>query len=233
MGFFGAKPLPGTSYGYQPPPGATAKGWGCTNRDCGISEHEFVKRWPKACPSCGSATDPLFNEPWAHDAEGAELQWILRNDPGRGGGFHQDQWEVWQFKDAAMRGDAKAMVEARARARSYANARMASQEWWGPGDVYFHFVWVALEIGDLNGAADDLCHWLSVSTSHDAENNNTNRTNCRQVIDSSARFLATPGGATHPRAAEIQQGCLRLAEGCYQVLNRDLQSAVARMASGR
>jgi hypothetical protein len=230
MVLFGRKPLPVTSYGYQPPPEATAKGWVCTNSDCGVSEHEPVKRWPKACNSCGSSTDPLFNQPWEHDAEGIELQWILHNDPKRGGGFHQDRWEVWQFRDAALRGDNAGMSRARVRVRSYAADRMARDSWWGPGDVFFFFVWIGLQVDDLNGAADDLCHWLSLSSSEDVENDNTNRTNCRQVIDSAARFLAAPGGGTHPRAPEIRQGCVKLAEGAYQVLNRDQQNAVTIMA---
>ena len=229
MGLFGPKPLPMTSYGYQPALGATAHGWACTNYDCGTSEHEPVKRWPKSCPKCGSSTDPLLDQPWKHEAEGVELQWILRNHPKRGGGFYRDQWEVWQFRDAALRGDHAGMAEARRRARAYVTERMCDK-WWGPGSVFFHFVWDGIEVGDLAGAADDLCYWLSISSSEDVENDNTNRTNCRQVIDIAARFLAAPGGASHPRAPEIRRGCVKLAEGAYQVLNRDQQNAVIQMA---
>jgi hypothetical protein len=230
VGSFGPKQLPTTSYGYRPPPDATAKGWVCTSIDCGVSEHEYVRRWPKACTMCGSNTDPLFELPWEHDAEGIQLQWILHKDPERGGGFYRDQWAVWQFKDAALRGDRTAMASARADARSYATQRMATASWWGPGNVYLHLVWVALQVHDLDGAADDLCRWLNASSANDVENNNTNRTNCRQVIDSVRRFLAEPGGAAHPRFAEIRRRCLELAEGAYPILNRDLQNTVAMMA---
>lgn len=230
MGLFGSKQLPSTSYGYRPPPEATAKGWVCTNPDCGNSEHEYVRRWPKACTTCGSNTDPLFQPPWEHDAEGVELRWILQNDPERGGGFYRDRWPVWQFKDAAGRGDRAAMARARTDARSHATQRMATASWWGPGAVYFQLVWIALQVHDLDGAADDLCEWLKVSSADDVENNNTNRTNCRQVIDSASRFLAEPGGLSHPRAPEIRRGCLQLAEGAYPILNRDLQNAIAMMS---
>lgn len=228
MGLFGPKPLPTASYGYRPPLGATAHGWKCTNWDCCVSEHELVKRWPKACNTCGSPVDPLFDQPWEHDAEGVELQWFLRDHPERGGGFYEDQWEVWQYRDAALRGDTAGVVAARARVRTYAAKRMADN-WWGPGGVFFHFVWIGLEVGDLNGAADDLTYWLSLSSSEDVENDNTNRTNCRQVIDMTTRFLAAPGAASQARAPEIRQGCLKLAEGAFPVLNRDQQNAVTQM----
>lgn len=230
MGLFGPKPIPATSYGYAPPSGATAHGWTCTGEDCGVSEHEPVKRWPKACPRCGSPTDPLFDPPWDHDAEGVELQWVMRNQPEKGGGFYQDNWEIWQFKDAILRGDRAAVAQARTRARAYAQNKIATQDWWRAGSVYFQFVWYGLEAGDLDGAADDLVYWLSVSPTDDVESNNSNRTNARQVIDRTAAFFQARGGATHPRAPEIKQSVLNVAQGAYPVLNRDLQDAVARIA---
>ena len=229
MGLFRSQSVPMTSYGYQPPGGATVHGWVCTNNDCSVSEHEPVKRWPKACTTCGSPADPLLDVPWKHEAEGVELQWILQNHPERGGGFYRDQWEVWQFRDAALRGDLAGIVEARRHVRAYVSER-STDKWWGPGSVFFHFVWVGIEVSDLDGAADDLCYWLSISSSDDVENNNTNRTNCRQVIDMSARFLAALGGRGHPRVPEISKGCLSLAEGAYQVLNREQQNTIAQMA---
>lgn len=229
MGFFKPKPLPPTSYGYAPPAGATAHGWHCANLDCGASDHEVVRRWPKPCPQCGSPTDPLFDEPWKHEAEGVELQWLLRNHPDRGGGFHQDQWQIWQFKDAILRGDRGKASEARANARNYAVERMERDSWWAAGDIFFLFVWYDLEARDLDWAADDLLFWLGVSSTDDVENNNSNRTNSRQVIDSTMRFLDA-GGASHPKAPEVRQACLKIAEAAYQILNQEQQDAVSRMA---
>ncbi|MGY1802960.1 hypothetical protein ACI78T_06740 [Blastococcus sp. SYSU D00922] len=220
--------LPRTSYGYLPPPGATAHGWICPDQDCGIGEHEPVRRWPKACPSCGTAADPQLDPPWKHDAEGVELQWILRNDPGRGGGYHQDQWLVWQFRDAVLRRDPAAVSEARARVRTAIEAGTYAR-FSGPGSILFHLVWIGLENGDPDGVADDLCFWLAHSAGEDAETDNGVRTNVRQVIDLAARFVGARDGAAHPRAPEIRRGCLRLAEGAFSVLNRDQQQAVTQM----
>lgn len=229
MGLFKQKALPTTSYGYSPPPNATARGWVCTNYDCARGEPEPVRRWPRPCPDCGSPTDPQFNQPWAHDAEGVELQWILREHPERGGGFYEDQWQVWQFKDALLRGDRARVAELRNAARARAVSRHEQDVWWIPGDVFFHYVWNALDAGDLDGAADDLIFWMSLSSSDDVENNNTNRTNCRQVVDMTTRFLAA-GGAAHPRSPEVKQGCLRLAEGAFPVLLNEQQVAIRQMA---
>lgn len=228
MPLFKPKSLPSTSYGYLPPPGATAHGWKCTSFDCGCSDHEMVRRWPKPCPQCGSPTDPLFDQPWEHDADGVELQWLIRNHPERGGGFYEQQWQIWQFKDAVLRGDHGAAAQARSQARTYATERMASDTWWGPGGIFFPLIWEELNF-DLDWAAEDLLCWLNASSTDDVENNNTNRTNSRQVIDITSRFLAA-GGVSHPRTPEIRSGCLRIAEDAYQILNRDQQEIVAQLA---
>lgn len=228
MVFFKLRSLPATSYGYQPPPRATARGWKCTDFDCGVSEHEPVRRWPKECPQCGAATDPLCDPPWEHEAEGVELQWLIRNHPERGGGFYQDQWQIWQFKDALLRGDRTAAGEARASARAHAVERMQNDAWWGPGRIFFTLVWHELEV-DLDWAADDLVFWLGVSSTEDVENNNTNRTNSREVIDIASRFLAA-GGRSHARTPEIRAACLKIAEDAFQILNREQQDTVAQLA---
>ncbi len=227
MPLFGPKSIPATSYGYQPPLGATTVGWACLSHDCGVSEHEPVKRWPKTCPKCGSPTDPLFSPRWKHDAWGIELQHKIRNKV-EGLGFYEDQWEAWQFEDAVLRGDREGMARARASARAYAQKRLSAESWWFPGSVFFHFTWTAIKAGDLDGAAEDLVYWISVSSVEDVENDNSSRTNSRQVIDQADEFLQA-GGASHPKAAEIKRGALKIAEAAWTILNNPQQDAVKRM----
>ena len=228
MGLFGPKPLLRTSYGYQPPPNATAHGWSCTNYDCGAAEHENVWLWPHSCPRCGSPTDPLFDAPWDHEAEGVELQHRIRTHPERGS-YDREQWELWLFKDALLRHDPQRVAESRARTRSYAAARSADPR-WTPVHFYFHFVWAALDAGDLNGAASDLLYWMSISSTQDVETNNERRTNCRQIIMMASRFLEVQRGSIHPAAPEIRRGCLKIAERAYEVLQPQQQTAVRQMA---
>lgn len=228
MGLFGPKLIPKTSYGYQPPPGATSHGWKCTNSDCRISNHEVVRRWPKACSGCGSPTDPLFDEPWEHEAEGIELQWTILHDPERDGGLTQDYWEVWQFKDALLRGDRAGIAQARESAQRYTRNKLSTVSWWFPGNVYFHYTWYGLKARDLAGTADDLLFWTSVSSVEDVENNNSNRTNARQVVDQADQFFQA-GGASQPKAAQIIQGVQKIAEAAWPILNYPQQDAVKRM----
>lgn len=241
MGLFGPKPFPSTSYGYHPPAQATAHGWVCSNWDCRASVHkddlgmtarDIAKRWPLGCSQCGSPADPNFDEPWQHQAEGVELQWTVRNRPGEAGGFYEGKWLEWQLKDAYLRGDrptaTRLQGEILDRARSYQEANPAGQ----PGYSFFIPVWEAVGAGDLDSAAGHLIYWLSVSRTDDVENDNTNRTNARQVVDLATRFLKAPGGSSHPRAAEVRQGCLRVAEGAYQVLMPEQQTAIQQIARG-
>lgn len=229
MPLFKHKSLPPTSYGYVPPTEATAQGWKCTKLDCGFSDLQPVQRWPKQCPQCGSATDPIFDQPWEHDAYGVELQWLMRIHSERGGGLYEDQWQIWQIKDALLRGDRNRAAAARVAARERTTQRLTSESWWGPHRIFFEVVWYDLEAGDLDWAADDLIFWFSVSSTEDVENNNTNRTNSRSIIDMTTKFIAA-AGMTHPRTPEIRAVCLKIAEDAYPILNRDQQETVTRIA---
>jgi len=224
---FGPKSIPATSYGYQSSLGATTVGWACLSQDFGVSEYEPVQRWPKVCPKCGSTTDPLFNPPWKHDAWGVELQHKIRNN-AEGRGFYEDLWEAWQFEDAVLRGDRESMARARASVRAYAQKKLSTESWWFPGNVFFHFTWNAIKTWDLDGAAEDLICWRNVSSVEDVKNDHSNRTNTCQVIDQAHEFLQT-GGSNNPKAAEIKQGVLRIAEAAWTILNNPQQDAVKRM----
>jgi hypothetical protein len=225
MALFKAKQLPTTSYGYRPPPGVTAKGWSCPN--CGRAEWEAtVKRWPAIC-ECGTAVDPTFNEPWAHDARGMELRHQMA-DPEKGK-YCEIYWPGWHFKDSALKGDRTGMFQARAEAKEISVERI-QDSWWIPGGVWFPLLWEELETNELDSAAEDLSYWLSISTSENVEDDNTNRTNCRQAIDMVLRFTAKPGTSNHPLMPQIRSSCLELAAGAFSVLNNELQAGVNRLA---
>jgi hypothetical protein len=230
MSLFGQKQLPVTSYGYQPPPGATAKGWKCTNiQTCGNGGNVPPRRWPVRCPRCGQPCDPVFDEPWAHQALGTELNWQLRNDPIRGGQNAQERLMAWNLKDALLRCDARTAADARAVLHDYVARKQREGSHWNSLSTMWQAIRHALDADDLDGAADDLCFWLSVSTGKNADNDNKVRTNARTVISTAGDFFDAPGGATHPRAVEIRQGCLRIAEDSYQELNPPQQAVIMQM----
>ena len=232
MGLFGPKQLPLTSYGYQPPRGATAAGWRCTNREgCGAADFLPPSRWPAHCPQCGWPCDPTFNEPWAQDALGIELTWQVSNDLSEYGRLYaHERLLAWNLTEALRQRNPAAASAARAALHDYVASRVRDGKHWSPGFTLFTSVSAELEAAHLDAAAEDLCFWLSVSTGKDADNDNDVRTNARTVIQASAAFLAAPGGASHPRAPEIREGCLRIAEGSYRELTRDQQDAITHMA---
>lgn len=227
--FFKPRQLPRTSYGYQPPPGAVARGWRCVTWDCGAMGDEVPRRWPFPCSQCGGPTDPALLEPWQHEARGVEIPHLLAQGVDDGG-FTEMEWPLWQFKEALRVGDAAAARSARADVRALDEAERNRYGGWISGRGYFTLVFLALQAGDLDSAADDLVHWLGVSSAEDVEHHNGNRTNCRQAIDSALSFLAVPGAESHPQAGAIRSAALALAEGAYPVLGADAQQAIVRMA---
>lgn len=203
-----------TSYGYQPPPGATARGWRCANEECGAT----VRRWPRRCRRCGWPADPEFDEPWAHEALGVELSWQIRCSPKTSTGIPQERLIEWRLKDAMLRRDWPSVAVARAAMHHYIRARQAEDTWWSPGFLLGLAVFDAIELGDLNGAAGDLCCWLAVfdpGPDRDRDSGGS-LANAESVMNAGVAFLAAPGGEDHPRAAEIRKGCLRLAGGCLR-----------------
>jgi hypothetical protein len=232
MALFGPKPLPLTSYGYLPPRGVTIKGWKCTNREsCGTGDDVPPTRWPVRCPECGCPCDPTFNEPWAHDALGVELNWQIRNDPDEyGRKFARERLMAWELKDALRRRDGASVAAARSAMHGYMQHEI-QQSAWNPGLTLFLAICDGLEQGDLDGAASDLVFWLRLPPGEPGANSSRLRSNVSQLVNLSDEFLSAPGGAAHPQADEIRQGCLRAAASCYSDLSRDIQDKVVRMSS--
>ncbi|MGH3279535.1 MAG: hypothetical protein ACRDNW_10405, partial [Trebonia sp.] len=123
----------------------------------------------------------------------------------------------------------QAAAPARAEIRARIQQRIEQSGTFYSGFSIAIAVQHAVRAGDPDGAAEDLCFWLSVSTGVGAESDNEVRTNARMVIHASATFLEAPGGASHPKAPEVRTGALRVAEGAYSELSRDLQDAITRM----
>ena len=205
--------LPRTSYGYQPPRQATAHGWRCANHNCGAA----VRRWRRRCRLCGWPMDPEFDEPWAHEALGVELRWRVRRFPKGGTGISEERLVEWQLKDALLRQNGPATAAAREAMHAYIRSRQGEDSWWNPGSLLGLAVFDAIDLGDLDGAADDLCFWLEVFVDDStADDSPSSLANAKSVMNAGVAFLAVPGGEEHPRAAEIRKGCLRVAGGCLR-----------------
>lgn len=232
MALFGQKPLPLTSYGYQPPRDASVKGWRCTNReDCGTGDDFPPTRWPVRCPKCGWPCDPTFNEPWAHAARGVELEWQARNDSDEyGRRFAGEQLLSWRLKDALLRRDAAGAAAARTALHDYVQRQVSGGGYLSLGFTLWPAVSDGIAQGDLDGAAADLTFWADLSIANDSRSENEIRTSASGLISLASDFLAAPGGAAHPSAAVIRAGSLRAAETCYSDLGRDIQAKVNELS---
>lgn len=206
------RPLPRTSYGYQPPAQATARAWRCANHECGATVRSRARR----CRLCGWPVDPQFDEPWAHEALGAELSWRVRQFPKIGDGIPQERLIEWRLKDALRRHDRPSAAVARAAMHEYIRSRRAEDSWWNPAFLLGLAVFDAIELGDLDGAAGDLCCWLEVFTGDRPEEGHSSLAHAKSVMNAAVAFLTAPGGEDHPRTAEIRKGCLRVVGRCLR-----------------
>jgi hypothetical protein len=175
-----------------------------------------VRRWPRRCRLCGWPADPEFDEPWAHEALRAELTWRIRHSPKNGVGIPQERLIEWRLKDALLRCDWPSVAVAREAMHHYIRSRQAADSWWNPSFLLGLAVFDAIELGDLDGAAGDLCCWLGVLADDRDRESRGSLANAESVMNAGVAFLAAPGGEDHPRAAEIRKGCLRLAGGCLR-----------------
>ena len=173
----------------------------------------------------------MLQSPWQHEARGAQIQYFLSH-PSDDFGFNEDQWLLWRLKDAVLKGDRAGAAAARAEYLTLDGTRTEENGIPMRAPGYFLLIWYSLETGDYDCAADDLLHWFSLTDPNDVANNNTRRTNCLTVIDSSVMFLNSPGGRNHPQSAAIRQRCFALASEVSSVLTADNLAGLAGLSRG-
>ncbi|GAA1607576.1 CHAT domain-containing protein [Catellatospora bangladeshensis] len=175
--------LPRTSYGYQAPPEARAKGWECNNEECGTGDEPAPRSWPFPCPQCGRPADPAFPEPWAHAARGHQIRHRLTSPDRYRREMAQLEQHEWAYEDAWRRSDHAA---ADAAWRSYQRARPAgwqtADDWWIASSVMFGMVQVAAEFDDLDRAAAELLECYPFVDTRDVDDDNTTRTLSRNFV---------------------------------------------------
>ena len=209
---------PATSYGYEPPPDATVRGWRCPSPDCGTGEGNAPRRWPFRCPQCGGPADPEFDEPWAHDARGP----LLRNELRMAGQDIRPFWHgqvlAWMYADALRDGDRAVAEDVRSDVHRFVERRAGGID----GDLHLPVVQQSLAAGLVDVAADELGFWHTRAETGGVEDDNTRRTNCRQLLCGLLDLLEHPDGARHPRAPELTAAATRLRDDIRDVLTADL-----------
>jgi hypothetical protein len=214
--------LPVTSYGYAPPPGATARGWRCPAPDCGFGDDTAPRRWPFACTECGHPADPDFDEPWAHDAREPWLRHELDVAAPAQRGFWLGELIAWRHRDAVRRRDLEAAEAARGQARRWL-ADTAADPYRIAGQVHHPIVVGALGADWIDSAVDELTFWCRRVRTEDVEHDNARRTDCRQLLSALLAYLEHPATPRHPRTPELRRSAVALRDTIRDVLSVDLE----------
>ena len=220
--------LPRTSYGYAPPPRARARGWSCPQ--CRSLGEEPPRRWPHPCPECGTAADPDFESPWAHDAEGHRLRHGVRFEPDPALRAHNEvRLHVWEYEDAHRRGDLDAAEAARLAFHETADDVCGRGYGWAVTMNRHVLAITAARAGDLSGLAAEILLWHpDVDTSH-VEDDNDSRTAARTFVSCCTTFLLEPASLGHPSASKVDRALRDVAARASEVLTVGNTEAIRRV----
>lgn len=209
--------LPTTSYGYAPPPDARAAGWHCPK--CSRTEPCNPSRWPYPCPDCRKPTDPLFEPPWSHTAEGYRFRHARRFDPDPAMRAHAEMGlHAWAYKNAWQHNASAEAAEARRAFRSAA-AEIQRRGYGGAVEMArFTLMHTAVEAGDLGGMGVEILNWYPTVDTTDVEDHNGKRTAARQFVASCAAFLTHPESIGHPMETAVEHAMHDVAERAAEVM---------------
>jgi hypothetical protein len=222
--------LPTTTYGYKPPPSATAHGWQCNNEDCDTGDRPAPRRWPFRCPSCGGFADPDFDEPWHEEAHGLRLQMLLDRESDNGAGYVYEAgiW-AWRYGRALAAGDVPNSEQIRTQTSAWLAQTALAHPGFSTGSTHFAIVRHALDHGRSDKAAEELCSWYVSVDASDVENNSTASVNCRTLLHCQLKFLEDPQGARDPAAPQIAADARTLGSAIRRELSLDLEQRWARL----
>lgn len=213
MALFGGgnKRLPATTYGYQPPAGATASGAVCSNPNCTAVTEPGPKKWPFNCPQCGAVADPNFDQPWYEDARGFELERRIRTQGDEYGVYTYFLYD-WKFGQAFRYGNAdpRAVLNEALQWRQQWNAAHESQK----EDPRKDMVWRAINY-DQWQLADEMLAGLLQNLDYenkdfrevDESGNRGNqlRTTYLTLVSALLYTLDSPNGRSLPHAREFDK----------------------------
>jgi hypothetical protein len=185
--------------------------------------------------TCETTLDPMFAEPWAHDARRMEIDAVLRNlgaNPYLADVMRVES-EVWNYRDGIRRNDLAAARRAQQDLFAISAKFQAEDGYFVTGSSYLLVVLYGLRHGDVDGAAEELLGWHPTLVTTDVANNNAQRTTSRQFVACCVEFLEHPAGRRHPAADRIHRMMLDVADRARNVLTADNLSGLARLASPR
>ncbi|MET7419874.1 CHAT domain-containing protein [Dactylosporangium sp. NPDC005555] len=220
---------PRTSYGYLAPPEARVGGWRCFNEDCHAGGEPAPRWWPFLCTECHRPADPVFEEPWAHEAEEHLIRHDLTNADWHQRTAAELKVHIWSYKDAWFRGDGAA---ARAAWHGFRRTRQRQQQrgedWWVT-TATGQMVLLAALADDIDGAVPELRAWHPRVDTRDLEDDNTRRTDARVFVSACSGLLEREASIGHPHEAEIDHLMRDIAARAEDVLTPAHQEGFRRI----
>lgn len=210
---------PRTSYGYQAPPEARVRGWHCANPTCGFHDDVAPRSWPFPCPRCGEPADATFEGPWAHEAIAVRIRRDLADPDEHVRGLAEDEWRVWTYKDALLRGDRAGTDRAW---QAYRRSRPAR---WSRADAgrigrypMTEMVRLASIGGEIGRASLEVLECYPFIDTHDVEEDNTQRTVARTFVSMCVDILVCDPMLEHLLSARVDAAMLDVAGRAEDVL---------------
>ena len=229
----GSGRLPPTRFGYVPPPEAVGEMWICTAEQCGQGGPDYPsERWPRTCPQCGGtiATHRLA-EPWQHQAGRVEIDKRLTTMPGYGDPASATAEDlVWRLEQALRDGSPQVAEGFREKLDGYLVVQEAADAYFNGGNHRFLVCLVAREHQAWGVLMRELKSWRSAAVLEDLEENNTRRTNCRQLAASMIAFLEDPASARTPYRADVWKALTGIMKPIESVATLDITTAYARLS---
>ncbi|MEU0878454.1 CHAT domain-containing protein [Lentzea sp. NPDC005914] len=195
-----------TKFGYTAPGNAEVVGWRCYEDGCHQGASEAPPHWPYLCENCRNPVDPVFAEPWAHDAKGYELRaQVASTSDDYMHRMASIDLCAWEFEEALRRGSHLAAVKARedlarlaARLRAMATTRHLYAGRW-------KIIASALRHDVLDHAVDEVLDFyedVRAIEKPDLEKNDP-RTDVRTFVGACLLFLCDERSVRHPRRNEV------------------------------
>ncbi|MFJ8964622.1 CHAT domain-containing protein [Lentzea sp. NPDC102401] len=185
-----------TMFGYTAPRRAEVVGWRCHQDGCHRAEDEVPRTWPHLCDNCCHPVDPVFAEPWAHDAKGYELRSLVTSADEAVREYAAADLCVWRFEEALRHDDRQAAAEARADL-----ARLETHR----GRGRWRVISSALRHDGLDHAAEEILAFyedVREISENDLENNSP-RAEVRSFVGACLLFLCDERSLRHPRENDV------------------------------
>ncbi|WP_410597365.1 hypothetical protein [Amycolatopsis sp. lyj-23] len=205
---------PRTSFGYQAPAGARIVGWRCHADGCHQGGREIPRRWPFGCPGCGHPADPVFAEPWEHEARGYELRSLATSAEKNEREIATLDLLVWRYETAFRNGDRPGAQAVREELRATAARLRADDPGWNLSAARFRMVGLAVDAGELTAAAHEvLAYFEDVRdlSEKDLEHND-GRSQARLFFHTCLVFLGDPRSVGHPEEAGVTAAMTKIGD---------------------